>query len=71
VFGQFRAVMEQQTLGLDVAGMLEDEMSWLSNFMPSDNKHVTSIDNRLVAGHLDLVCTGLTCEGVDKVEIGQ
>ena len=50
--------------------MLEDEIAWLTNFVPSDHKQSIEVDNRLIAGHLDLVRTGLTCEGVDKVEIG-
>lgn len=51
--------------------MLDDELGWLSNFVPSENPEVRETDNTLLAGHLKLVKTLLTCEGVDKTSVGK
>lgn len=62
---------DQTRLMLDIARMLEDEINWLVNFVPSENgDDVRHIDNTLLAGHLQLIRTLLTCENVDKVESG-
>lgn len=56
---------------VDITRMLEDEINWLVNFVPSENgDDVRLIDNTLLAGHLQLIRTLLTCENVDKVESG-
>ena len=58
-------------MSVDVNSMLEDELAWLGNFMPSDNPEIRETDNTLLAGHLKLIKTLLTCEGVDKKVIGK
>ena len=52
--------------------MIGDEIDWLHNFEPGDSEDISlsDTDNRLVAGHLHLIRTLLTCEGVDKRKIG-
>ena len=61
---------DQKQLSIDVNSMLEDELAWLSNFQPSDNPEIRETDNTLLAGHLKLIKTLLTCEGIDKKTIG-
>ncbi|KAL5016318.1 hypothetical protein ScPMuIL_005907 [Solemya velum] len=56
---------------IDVMPMLEDELAWLSNFVPSDNADLRETDNCLLAGHLKLIKTLFTCEGVDKEQFSQ
>ncbi len=51
--------------------MLEDETAWLCNFVPSKNPELHQTDNTLLAGHLKLVKTLLTCDGVDKKDVGE
>ncbi|XP_035828590.1 LOW QUALITY PROTEIN: ubiquitin carboxyl-terminal hydrolase 24 [Aplysia californica] len=64
------SLSEQKKLNFDVNSMLEDEIAWLSNFVPSRHTDLRQTDNTLLAGHLKLIRTLLTCEGVDKVEHG-
>ena len=52
-----------------MTSMLDDEIGWLHNFVPSEASKET--DNTLLAGHLRLIHTLLTCHGVDKREIGK
>ena len=61
---------EQKQLTVDISSMLEDEMAWLANFQPSDNPELRETDNTLLAGHLKMIKTLLTCEGLDKKTIG-
>ncbi|KAH9492249.1 Ubiquitin carboxyl-terminal hydrolase 24 [Bulinus truncatus] len=61
---------EQQKLGLDIESMLDDEIDWLGNFVPSRNGELSHTDNTLLAGHLKLIRTLITCEGVDKASYG-
>ena len=61
---------EQKQLTVDISSMLEDEMAWLANFQPSDNPELRETDNTLLAGHLKMIKTLLTCEGLDKKAIG-
>ena len=51
--------------------MLEDEIAWLSNFVPSEHPDLKDTDNQLLAGHIKLIKTLFTCEGVDKAEYGK
>ena len=51
--------------------MLEDEIAWLSNFMPSEHQELKETDNCLLAGHLKLIKTLFTCESVSKEEYGR
>jgi len=50
--------------------MLSDEIDWLRNFVTSQNEHVHETDNLLLAGHLTLLNTLLTCDGIDKTLSG-
>ena len=61
---------EQKQLTVDISSMLEDEMAWLANFQPSGNPELRETDNTLLAGHLKMIKTLLTCEGLDKKAIG-
>jgi hypothetical protein len=62
---------EQDKLQLNVRSMLEDEIVWLSNFVPSDGDGMKEIDNALLAGHLQSIRNLLTCAGVDKNHFGE
>jgi hypothetical protein len=64
-------VSEQDSLQLNVRNMLEDEIVWLSNFVPSDGEGMREIDNALLAGHLQSIRTLLTCTGIDKNHFGE
>ncbi|XP_046339329.2 ubiquitin carboxyl-terminal hydrolase 24-like isoform X2 [Haliotis rufescens] len=64
------SVSDQNRLHVDVGSMLEDEIAWLSNFVPSKNPELNQTDNTLLGGHLKLIKTLLTCEGVQKKDIG-
>ena len=50
--------------------MIDDELSWLDNFVPTKRDDLKELDNTVLAGHLKLIQTLLACEGVDKVTIG-
>jgi ubiquitin carboxyl-terminal hydrolase 9/24 len=65
----FLSVDNQKKYQLDIPTALEDEISWLNNFVTSSK--TKDIDNVLLAGHLRLVQTLLTCEGMDKKIYGQ
>ncbi|XP_062568779.1 ubiquitin carboxyl-terminal hydrolase 24-like [Saccostrea cucullata] len=62
---------EQTKLQLDPPNMLEDEVAWLGNYVPSLHPDMADTDNSLLAGHLKLITTLLTCEGVDPEEHGR
>ncbi|GFO40772.1 ubiquitin carboxyl-terminal hydrolase 24, partial [Plakobranchus ocellatus] len=64
------SLSEQRSLNIDLESMLEDELAWLSNFVTSRHSDLQQTDNTLLAGHLKLIRTLLTCEGVDKAEHG-
>jgi ubiquitin carboxyl-terminal hydrolase 9/24 len=51
--------------------MLEDEIAWLRNFEITSNPDLIDADNLILAGHLKLIRTLFTCEGVDKEEFGK
>ena len=61
---------EQRRLGVNVKQMLEDELGWLQNFVPSHNPELAETDNLLIAGHVKLIRTLMTNAGVDKREFG-
>ena len=63
--------MDQRLLSVDVKSMLEDELAWLSNFVTSENIENRETDNTLLAGHLKLIKTLLTCEGINKRDVGR
>ncbi|KAH3849065.1 hypothetical protein DPMN_091454 [Dreissena polymorpha] len=50
--------------------MLEDEVGWLANFVPTDHLELKTADNMLLAGHLKLIRTLFTCEDISKEEYG-
>ena len=62
---------DQESLQIDVNSVLEDELGWLANYNPSDNPEGHEIDNIMLAGHLRLIKTLLTCEGVNKEDYGK
>ena len=62
---------EQALLQVEAVSMLEDEIAWLSNFVPSEHQELKETDNCLLAGHLKLIKTLFTCEGVSKEEYGR
>ncbi|KAK2177004.1 hypothetical protein NP493_624g01033 [Ridgeia piscesae] len=62
---------DQRHLQLNVVSMLSDEIDWLRNFVTSQNEHVHETDNLLLAGHLTLLNTLLTCDGIDKTLSGE
>ena len=51
--------------------MLEDEIAWLSNYVPSPSSDLSETDNILLAGHLKMIRTLFTCEGIDREEFGR
>lgn len=68
-------------LGISALQMLEDETGWLTNFTAT--REVTrerpesgvaalrNADNVLLAGHLTLISALMSCEGINKKEIGK
>ena len=64
---------DQKHLQVRTASMLDDEIDWLNNFEPSDTEESSLwiTDNLVMAGHLLLAKTLLTCEGMDKKKIGE
>ena len=61
----------QALYGVDVEAMLEDEVAWLGNFQPSEHPELRDTDNRLLAGHLNLIRTLFTCQNIHKEEYGR
>jgi len=57
---------EQEVLGENAAQMIEDEITWLFNFSPCSRPS----DSTLLAGHIKLVKALLSCQGVNKKEVG-
>ena len=58
--------VEQEVLGESCAQMIEDEVTWLFNFSPCSK----TADSTLLAGHIRLVKALLSCQGVNKQEVG-
>ncbi|XP_052274227.1 ubiquitin carboxyl-terminal hydrolase 24-like isoform X2 [Dreissena polymorpha] len=63
--------LEQTQFQLNVPRMLEDEVGWLANFVPTDHLELKTADNMLLAGHLKLIRTLFTCEDISKEEYGK
>lgn len=62
--------MDQRSLGLVAASMLNDEVAWLSNFSPytgNSSLELERADNALLAGHLNVVRGLLSCDGVSTI----
>ena len=66
----FILVFAQKDLHVDIPDMLEDEIDWLTAYIPSEHVHLRETDNTLMAGHLALVKTLLTCDNVCKKQAG-
>ena len=65
------SVIDQKQYQVDISAMLEDEVAWLSNFVPTEHPDLKETDNVLLAGHLKLIKTLFTCEGICKEEYGK
>jgi len=50
--------------------MLDDEIAWLGNFVPSEATDLSEVDNALLAGHLRFIRTLFTCSSIDKSLFG-
>ncbi|XP_076309376.1 ubiquitin carboxyl-terminal hydrolase 24-like isoform X2 [Tachypleus tridentatus] len=61
----------QHTLHLNPVQRLDDEISWLQVFTPSDTTNLKAADSALLAGHLNFLRTLLTCEGIVKKDVGK
>jgi len=57
---------DQKRLNTNAAQMINDEITWILNFSPC----IRAADSSLMAGHIKLVKSLLSCEGVSKDEIG-
>lgn len=65
---EFLTVQEQRLMKIDPTKMINTEIQWLLNFECG-----TNLENEapLLAGHLKLMKTLFTCEGVDKRRLGE
>jgi len=62
----------QNLLNINARQLLDEEFYWLTNFTVSTmSNELRLIDNTLFIGHLRLIRTLLTCENVNKNEIGE
>ncbi|XP_071953763.1 ubiquitin carboxyl-terminal hydrolase 24-like [Antedon mediterranea] len=68
-----RLTVEEQTiLGVNPRSMLEDEIEWLSNFESGAcEESAVEVENQIITGHLLLMKNLLTCEDIDKKQIGK
>ena len=57
---------EQQRLQANAAEMIHDEVTWILNFSPCISP---GNDSALMAGHIKLVKSLLSCEGISKVMV--
>ena len=64
---QNMSLQEQEIIGNMAAGMVEDEITWLFNFSPCNS----TSDSILLTGHIKLLKSLLSCQGVDKREVGR
>ncbi|GFQ83735.1 ubiquitin carboxyl-terminal hydrolase 24 [Trichonephila clavata] len=62
---------DQKRLHIDPKQMIEDEIAWLQGFSPSSSPALQPADSALMAGHFRYVKTLLTCDGVQKEEVGK
>ncbi|XP_013409431.2 ubiquitin carboxyl-terminal hydrolase 24-like [Lingula anatina] len=65
------SVDAQKKLQINPTQMLEDEIAWLGNFNPSEQNGMMDTDNILLEGHLNLIRTLFTCDGVEKRSWGK
>eukprot|EP00090_Calanus_glacialis_P047045 TRINITY_DN9530_c0_g1_i3.p1 TRINITY_DN9530_c0_g1~~TRINITY_DN9530_c0_g1_i3.p1 ORF type:complete len:2633 (-),score=502.34 TRINITY_DN9530_c0_g1_i3:271-7929(-) len=63
---QGMSLVEQDILQANSVQMIEDEITWLFNFSPCNKTN----DSTLLAGHIKLVKSLLSCQGVNKKEVG-
>lgn len=61
---------ELENLQLNVRSMLDDEIAWLGNFVPSEASSLSDVDNSLLAGHLRFIRTLFSCSSIDKSLFG-
>ena len=61
---------QQTILDIDAKQLLSVELTWLSAYAVSTSKELRVIDNILFMGHLKFIRTLLTCEDIDKNEVG-
>jgi len=61
---------ELENLQLNVRSMLDDEIAWLGNFVPSEAGGLSEVDNSLLAGHLRFIRTLFACSSIDKSLFG-
>jgi len=61
---------ELENLQLNVRSMLDDEIAWLGNFVPSEAGSLSEVDNSLLAGHLRFIRTLFACSSIDKSLFG-
>ena len=64
------SLAEQELAGARAATMVEDEISWLFNFSPC-SAAAGDRDGVLLAGHIKLLKALLSCQGVDRREVGR
>ncbi|UJR33560.1 hypothetical protein I4U23_020999 [Adineta vaga] len=63
---------QQEILDINAKQLLTNEFEWLSTYTVSlSSNELRSIDNILFMGHLKFIRTLLTCENIDKNELGQ
>lgn len=60
---------EQQLFSINIQKMISDEINWLINFSPT--KSLREIDSVLISGHLNLIKSLLTADGVNKIACGK
>jgi len=63
---QGMSLVEQDILQANAVQMIEDEITWLFNFSPCNKTN----DSTLLAGHIKLVKSLLSCQGVNKKDVG-
>ena len=63
---QGMSLVEQDILQSNAVQMIEDEITWLFNFSPCNKTN----DSTLLAGHIKLVKALLSCQGVNKKDVG-
>ncbi|XP_077980970.1 ubiquitin carboxyl-terminal hydrolase 24-like [Glandiceps talaboti] len=62
---------EQKNLQINCTSMLDDEIAWLDNFDPSEHDDNGETEETLLTGHLKLMKTLFTCEGINKRKFGK
>lgn len=62
---------QQKLFDLNVPSLLADELTWLKNFVRTENDANQYVDDALIEGHLKLIRTYYTCCSVDKTDTGK